>query len=637
MRKMTIEEIIIEALESTSCSGTDRSSQDSTSSDQEMMNSQVVNFDGSVKVEDGRIIVKNPVGFGKYPTISPSLGINVYVNGKALKDIDIVTDESQLEVIIEQDQPYSDFDILLSEDELEAYCTVNLISGRIYRLANHSESNHVVLQREAVEEVYPQAINLEEVKVRLLKMGINNGVFLDRLESELKNFTGKPVLVAQGIPPVPSQDPQVEYLFQTGERTNGSCHDGRIDYLERMQYPSVEVGTVLAVKHPPVMGKAGLTVKGVEIPVAPINDISINIGQGVTLVEEGQKAVASASGRPVLTGADKVINVLPLLTIAGDVDINTGHIRFNGDVLIRGNVTEGLLVYATGRVTVLGSVYSALIVSNSGIHINHNVVSSKLHTGGIVAFFNRVNPVLKQLRIHLTGIDTAIKQLKTNKMFQMHDLHIKGDGNLIKLLIDAKFKEIPKIIEDLGDCLKSAVCKLDPSITQFIQLIQMKFIGTGPLTITSIKELDQIRQLLDEVIHQGEECDSGPADVSMGYVQNSVIEVTGSVSIFGKGSYQTDIYAGKNVEISGVCRGGEINAAGNVKVTDLGSGALVLTKIKVKEYGKITASRVFPNVHISAGGQVFKTDCVVQNFKCYWNPNKGLIIDKSKLGGIVNA
>ncbi len=642
MGKKSIEEIIIEALESTPRSGNGSPSNGSPSQnlaslEKEMERPRKINSDGTIKVQDGRIIIKNPVGYGKYPTISPSMGINVFVNGKPVKDREIVTEETRLEVIIEQDEPHSGLDILVSEDELEAYCTIKLTPGKLYRLSNKNESNHIVIQREVIEAVFPAAPGLADVKKRLLDMGIQYGVVLDQLENELKYPTGQPVLVAKGIPPIPSQDSIVDYLFEMGDNAGGPSTIGRIDYLDRMNFQSVEVGTVLAVKHPPVPGKDGLTVKGKEIPAGQTKDSSLNVGKGVILVDGGQKAVAAASGRPVLTGAGRVINVIPLLTIPGDVDISTGHVKFNGDVLIQGNVMEGLLVYATGRVTVLGSVYSAAIVSNSNIYIKNNVVNSKLHAGGIAAFFNRVLPVLRQLRNYLNGIDSAVKQLKNNKMFLMQDLHIKGDGNLIKLLIDAKFKEVPKIVEILGEYTKSSVYTLDPLITQFISLVQMKFKGAGPLTITSMIELDQIRQRLDEIIQHGEEGDSGPADVSMGYVQSSVVEATGSVGVFRKGSYQTDIYAGKDVEISGVCRGGDINAGGNVKVSDLGSGALVLTRIKLNELGRVTASRVFPNVHISVGGKVFKTDYVVQNFKCYWNPNKGLIIDNSNLGGIANA
>ena len=65
------------------------------------------------------------------------------------------------------------------------------------------------------------------------------------------------------------------------------------------------------------------------------------------------RIVATIPGRPVLEKG--VVSVAPVLTIPGDVDADTGNIRFDGDVIIRGSVREGLKVVA-GRDIIIGGV-----------------------------------------------------------------------------------------------------------------------------------------------------------------------------------------------------------------------------------------------------------------------------------------
>lgn len=596
------------------------------------------NCDGTVAVIDGKLIVKNPVGLGKYPTISPGPAVKVIANGHPVSDIEIVTENTHLEVSIQDEEPESDFQIVISEDELDAYCSILYRPGKRYRLADQDEKNHLLLRAEVTAQIRPSVITLAEVNNQLAALGIIHGIMLEELEKELKEPTGKPVLVARGIAPVPAQDPWVEYFFDINDRILPQVVDnGRVDYLEHGQIQTVKIGTVLALKHPPIPGKSGLTITGKEIKAGEIRDIEINIGKGVELVDDGQKAVATLDGRPVLRGLNKTIHILPQLTVRGDVDISTGHVKFNGDVVVQGNVMERLVVQASGRVTVLGNIYSGRIIAGDHVYIKGNVVNSQICAGGNSAFFARVIPIFNALQSELSGIVAAVGQLKSNAMFLMQDLHIKGDGNLIKLLIDAKFRKIPKMVEILDESAQSAVYKLESIITDFIKLLKLKLTGTGPLNIRSLDEVVQIQQLCTEIIRQGEESIQAKANVTVRYAQNCFIEATGFVQVFGQGSYQTQIFAGKEVEVLGVFRGGEIRAGRSVKISVAGSNAAVQTKIEVGEKGTVAISKVFPNVQIKVGRQTFKSDYGIQNFQCYQNSQNNLIIEGNKMGGIINA
>lgn len=598
------------------------------------------NRDGTIAVVSGRVIIKKPLGTGKYPTISPGQGLKVLVDNELVEDIAVLTEDNDLQIVLPDEEPYSEFDILVSGDELEAYLVVNMHYGKKYRLVDQEPTQHLLLKAEIAETIVPRAISMEQVQEKLQSLGIRFGINLEAIKQELKAPSGKRVLIAQGIPPVPSKDGFIEYTFDMVERKlKPVLNNERVDYLDRGQFQTVNVGTVLAIKHPPVLGQAGISVKGHEIPVTEPKDVEIQVGQGVNLVNQGQKAVATSAGRPVAIGKTRTITILTQLKIPGDVDIKTGHIRFEGDVLIGGNVMEGLLVQAKGRVTVMGNVYSARIIAGEDIIINHNIVGSKISAGGSAAFFSRILPILKQLQEELRGVNYAVEQLKSNPMFLMQDLKIQGDANLIKLLIDIKFKKIPKLVDCLGIVAQSVVYELESPVLWLIETLKNKLTGLGPLSIKSTSELDDILIRLVEVIDIGEETVNKIANVVARYAQNSTIEATGSVKIFGEGSYQSNIYSGKEVEIAGVCRGGEVKANGDVAVVNLGSNAAVTTKVETSQNGEIRANRVFPNVFLKVGQQSFKSEYILENVKCFYDRLKGFNVMSNCFdkGGVKNA
>jgi uncharacterized protein (DUF342 family) len=65
-------------------------------------------------------------------------------------------------------------------------------------------------------------------------------------------------------------------------------------------------------------------------------------GKGVEVTSDGSKVISKISGRPIAKklGRGYVIDVDPVLHKKGDIDIQSGNIRFKGDVVVHGNVCE---------------------------------------------------------------------------------------------------------------------------------------------------------------------------------------------------------------------------------------------------------------------------------------------------------
>lgn len=588
------------------------------------------NKDGAAGIKDGKLIVRYPKGMGKYPSITKSEGTKILVNNEEVDGTLLLTEDLQVEVLPDNEKPESIFEITISPDELEAYLTIRIKKGRTFRLLDQEQSLHLIPTAEIVEEINPKPIKPNLVTEKLKTLGIIFGIDLRALLKEIQSPTGKKIVIAKGQPPVPSQDAYIEYFFDNKTRIQREIEPGeRVDYKDRGVFQAVDAGTVIGIKHPPVPGRNGISVTGKELPVQPPVDKEILCGEGVCLVNEGLKAVTTISGRPVLVGKNKVVKVFPELDIPGNVDINTGHVYFKGDVKVRGSVLEGLTVRATGRVTVMGNVYSATIIAGENVIICGNLIGGTVIAGGESAFLSRVSPVLSHLKSLLPKLVGSVLQLKSNSMFSIQDLKIKGDGSLIKLLIDMKFKEIPKLVEKLNHYLNAVCYKPSDQIYQCVELLNAKLFGMGPLDIQTIDELAEIQEVLKDTVSISEDVLSQASDVIVKYSQNSLIEATGAITVSGQGIYHTNMYAGREINVNGICRGGEICAGGNMVFSELGSASAVVTRVETSVGKEIRAKTAFPNVFLKIGRQGLQVRNTVHNMRCFENDTKMLVLQST--------
>jgi uncharacterized protein (DUF342 family) len=157
--------------------------------------------------------------------------------------------------------------------------------------------------------------------------------------------------------------------------------DGSVEYVRTTEYTIVENGDLLAEYVPATFGVFGFTVenemrtptKGKEQP--PLR------GRGFR-VEDG-KYYSVLHGKVDLT--DRGIYVTNTLDIKGDVDMSFGHINFDGDVNIKGDVHSGMLIKASGSIEIKGHVGNCFINAGKDITIQQGMqgkFSGKLKAGG---------------------------------------------------------------------------------------------------------------------------------------------------------------------------------------------------------------------------------------------------------------
>jgi uncharacterized protein (DUF342 family) len=206
----------------------------------------------------------------------------------------------------------------------------------------------------------------------------NNRVVFGVNEDYLREFADRPVYkekvqVAEGIKPVNGRDSYIQYNFETDQSKlklrEGS--NGRIDFKDLNIIKNVVESQPLAKKIPPENGVVGRTVTGKVIPAKNGKDIPLSLGKNVHVGDDGATIIADINGQVVLAAGK--INVEPVYTVQGDVNLKTGNIIFLGTVIINGNVEDGFSVKASGNIEVNGTVEKAEMDAEGDIIVHQGI------------------------------------------------------------------------------------------------------------------------------------------------------------------------------------------------------------------------------------------------------------------------
>ncbi|MFA0543960.1 FapA family protein, partial [Vibrio sp. 10N.222.52.B7] len=108
------------------------------------------------------------------------------------------------------------------------------------------------------------------------------------------------------------------------------------------------------------------------IPPLPGQDSLIKPGKGTYISpEDPNLLLASHPGLPIIK--DRTIEVDDALCVS-NVDVSTGHVKFKGNVFVSGNIEPGMIVKATGSVTVGGFIESAEVQAQGDIKVAKGII-----------------------------------------------------------------------------------------------------------------------------------------------------------------------------------------------------------------------------------------------------------------------
>lgn len=559
---------------------------------------------GTVAVCDGKVVVTDPVGRGIFPTICPGPGVIVYVNGKAVRGTTVVTSRSTVELFAPPRKPTCDLKVRISESELEAELTIQRTNGQELCINDAPPTPRLTVTATVVQETEPPPVTVEDVLHFLAENGVTQGVDANAVMRAVAQSGTVTVTVARGEPPLPGEDAWIEYFFPEDIFVARVFDENaQVDPREREEVVCVTEGSVLARKYPARAGTPGFTVTGRLLPPATVQDVTLRAGDGVTILEDGAVAVAVRQGRPLLRNG--VLSVLPVFVLDQDVDANTGNISFNGHLVIKGNVMSGFKVTATGDIKLLGSAEQATIIAGGNVDVRGNLIGCSVRAGGLDAVSSSLILQLEELAFELELLVRSVQEVKAHPSYRrVGAALLDNDGPLIRLLLDKKFDEIPKV---LGAILSEGDCLANPESLDFLRACGQRYKGLGPVGISSADEVAADVRALKRLVAAIRASVRDPSDLLAGYAQNCTLEASGRVWVIGEGCYNCEVRAGQEVRVegrTGIFRGGSITSGGNVRIGWLGAPSGSPTRVNFLQGRRVTADTVEANVIFRAGRQV---------------------------------
>ncbi|WP_294181956.1 DUF342 domain-containing protein [uncultured Clostridium sp.] len=573
---------------------------------------------GTVRVEQGRIIVKDPAAKGRPAVICRSKYMSIFVDGAEVEKGCEVFSNSDIKVVFQEEEAKREFSIHVPHDKMKAYAEVRYTPKNEYALKDTPESSRLTLEAGVVKSTQPPEYTAEEIKEELSNNKIVYGIIEENLKKVVK--TNKKILVAQGKKPVDGEDDRIEAKFKTFADLKEDMV-GNVDFKSIGAVNAVRKGDVIAVKHVGTEGENGCDVYGKIIKCQKGKKLKLKAGTGCILKDKNT-VEAIIDGKPSVQG--NTFYVHQVHEINGDVDLSTGNVKFIGDVVIHGGVKEGMKVKCGNDLVIDREVERADISAAGSITIGGSIVASKIYGGGDNVKKLHAVEHLKKFNQNLDKLMQVVDEIKSYNLLGCN----KSDGEIIKILLENKFKILLRlginIIADLN------AQNEEDSEDDIVRYIKTRLMGMGPVSIKNYLELNELIDGVNGKIKYFENTLGLPVNVNISYCQDSNIQSSGSVLITGKGEYVSTIAGSDSIEFEregSVARGGILSSQKEVRCKIVGSMAGVSTTLQVGSKGSIWADVAYHNTIFKVGDREKVLESPGKNVHAYLKDGN-IMVDK---------
>lgn len=244
-------------------------------------------------------------------------------------------------------------------------------------------------------------INVDIIKQLLEKNNIRYGIDKSKIKEILANTDcSLSIKIASGKESVNGKDGYLIYHFDTEPSSKPRLlEDGSVDFRNLNIIQNVTKGQLLVEYIPPTDGEDGLFVTGEVKTANKGKNVILPKGKRVAVSEDGLQLLADTDGNVEII--DRKINVSNIMVINGNVDVATGNIFFNGDIMILGNVITGFTVTATGSINVDGFVEASTLKADGNIVLKNGIQGSG--RGKLIAGGNIVTKFIEMADIYCKG------------------------------------------------------------------------------------------------------------------------------------------------------------------------------------------------------------------------------------------
>ena len=173
-------------------------------------------------------------------------------------------------------------------------------------------------------------------------------------------------ILVKGTPPKEGRDGYVEYKFNTDPIARPAPkEDGSVDFHALSTVRACGEGQVLAILHKEEHGEIGRDVFGEVKRPKEVKKAGLRHNKDCTLKDDGT-LVSNVDGHVSLI--DGVVFVSSVLELE-NVDVATGDINYEGNLLVNGNICTGYKVNVTGDIEVKGVIEAAEVTAGGQITV----------------------------------------------------------------------------------------------------------------------------------------------------------------------------------------------------------------------------------------------------------------------------
>ena len=568
-----------------------------------------------IKVEDNEIKILIPAKNLKLNFDEEK--IDIYVNDELAKNNDVVNDDDKITYKFKCENIKARREVKIDTTPVEAKITIMYEPSYINEVKCELKYGSVLdIDVDMVEGDKGPTFTGDEIIKILKDKKITYGIDDEAIKKATSIDGVEELVIAKGIPPIDDTPDRIKIFFESLKNNLANNDIAKVDYRNAKSITNVKMGEELGEIVYGEDGKDGIDIYGNVIKRKLKKCLQLKVGTGCKIKEN--KVVSIIEGQPSLKSG--VFYVHKVYEINESVDIKSGNINFIGDVKVNKDILDGMTVEAGNSVVVMGNVEAATVIAHGESVFEGSILNSTIKIGA-QDIMNEMK--LEDLQIFTKELSVLLASIQELK--KKHLLEDKKDGEIIKALIDSKFRNFTKkamaVLKHSGD----------ENFDKIKSVIKTKLLGLGPLSIKFANDLYHLKEWLEEEIQPLKENLFIPVDVHINYVQDSEIKTTGNVIIEGKGQYTSTITSFGDiifVKDNAVCRGGELVARGNIKAKTLGSTAGISTILKGTKDSVITADLAYNNTVFYFDERRYVLEVPSKDVKAYLDEKGEIVVEK---------
>lgn len=553
---------------------------------------------GIIWVENGQLHCTDPVE-GELTIRIPPM-VLFYKNNELVKEKSTISEKDDIKIDFKNEEVPTKWNIELSKNRLTATLKIEPGTKSVYKLRDQKPARELTL--ETIKSIVPNLTLTEaEIYDRLKSLGITYGIQVDQIEQACKSIEKAEFVIAKGESPVEGKNGWLEYKVEINEgKRFKEREDGSIDYRAGKDIPSVDAGTEIAIINDPIPGKEGKTVTGETIPPKPVFPLQVKVGNGTAIKDN--IILSTSVGRPSVQKRANIVilEVVPKIEHQGDVNMASGNLKFNGDIIIRGNVEENMEITATGNIEVRGTISEARIKAGQSAILLSNVISSEIIAGNSEKMIVEKTNELKDMLEELKSVQHDLYQISQSPSFSSFNLK-DGIMPLMKVLIQSKHAPLVNKIRQFLIAAKDDIEQLSGDWQNILKQLYNIFIMMDAKDLQTFADFDQLVSTISYLIEISNVSAEIGVFVQLPSAMNSSIYSSGDVIINKQGCYNTTIHAQGLLQIKGFVRGGSVYGGQGATIDEAGSKSGTPTLITVPHDKTIVIKNAYADTTIQIG------------------------------------